>query len=1673
MSRHAHGPGGPSSPYIEESPEVSSFDRAVETIESELALIAGDASRVESACGVLRQQRDDWNRPECAPHLRNLVRLSKTTPGAAKAPLILLLHEVADASEDPWPILAELLESADPEVCDRTLDYLHNLVRQSRVQMDGAFIDALARTIDLGSDLLRSTAAIEKIAALLGGPPDLHSRHLSTRRLAARVLDLSSSLPSGAVAIGLLGRALAEFLEPYFAYTRATHLDLVDLAAAGTNPDALLGALRNAEACCGEPLLRQILGELGWRALNCGLAVSVRIALTVGGSFPLLVSPVEYALLEDCPGVRKLSERLVGMAYGATTSGGQQTASAAVDRFRGYNLRHADILVDLLDVAPLTADRVRRMLGQMDEIVGDFTAIFAGHTDECDGVARVYRTLKAAIDRELSGSVPGQPLSATVTRLVQMFEDPASASDIHTMHGCKRYLHQRGLALGFKLAEGSGMTNRTVTLMLATSEAVLQALPPIEYADFESRDGQSSVPYVVRMAADAFARHLLRGERSFPKLRIFCYGNEVHCFAGFRNHPVFIRVDFSPPQRGGMIDLEYCGVSKYDLEYHPNPSLTAIETIFRRMDFDIQITNTRIHARYDKERAADLRQLSDKVEALFRLIPSLMDVDWIVGDLELNGEARNAVGAAWAEFFARWGVVPMRHVLTADHLGILTGVERDPAGERELRWDGSEPYRDLFSVDTPMDFWPGLREGLDRRGLTCVPAFSVERPVTQLTLDACVLAPLRHATDRGEIVEAPDGFTTRPSNLYRTFHEASVFAQMLASDDEKTLARSARLARLAVVLEGGLRSEVSGAVNGYEVKRAILPLAEQTLALYALSDASGIQRLALVGTGETLHERRDAPDAAWRANWSVDADAFAALLRRNNFAAAWMEPELEPPETTASTVRALFGTPNTRARSTLIPGERVLAGVKASPGRAVGLARIGLAGRRPADVEGSILIAPALSPTENPFVFRCAAIISTGGGILSHAGLLALQFRKPALVVEATLERDAAGGESLVYSRVRHREVRKRTGSYDVVEQHDSVEDDERVQEGDLLVVDADEGTLRILGQERDALALHEGLGQLAAASRSLADARADTDLLACRGRTLRARHQLEKLLTRLLDPVLARHAATELLVGEVGAGRVVAQPEKIRLLGALFRNPSVGEVARRTVEEMEERVLRRLAALTAAAAALIPASTDPAEVLSVRLDAARARELASNIDELLSWDRTVKPCGAPVTPSAATIDALATARLGALRDELVAAISCAQPPSGAAGLRHALRQLDRMDDVLDTDSAAREETARVRDRLASDDERLVRSLSDRRVLWSADGGLELWPLVGSKAANLAEAERLGEGALIPPWFVVTDRAFQDVLASPVSESAERTTTIPLRELIQRTLARSDTSSAQKSIAIGRGWETVRLPADLVSDIALAYQRLASASATAEPAAEDDDPQRPYVAVRSSSREEDVESAARAGEFDTFLFVRGEQALCDSLRRAWSGLWTERAIHNRVVLGVTGEVGGGVLVQRMVWASVSGVLHTINLADAQWREMVINAAFGLGEGIVSGKVAADQIVVSKQEHAGDLRFRYITNDKRERVVFDAGFGSGTRRVETLYHQRLRPALEYVELCDVVKVAARLEAGYRQPLDIEFAIEGTSLRLLQLRPVPAVFAVWRDTSRQHPLPGRAT
>lgn len=1695
----------------------------IAAITAEFDVALGSAERVQDAYRRLGEALESLPDEAAIRRVQDLLPLLHRRTGAVAAALFAFFEELAARLASPWLVLSGLLQARDGALKARAMDLLASRVEDETVRVDAQVLEAVAQLIESDERLAAAAETLDQVEIILrhwaaapgtgcpvvalylaGGAPTL-------RRLAARVLDRAGQPADLDLARRLLGDEAHAFLAPYLAFTRATHTELLALVPAVGDDGLLLPSLRAAQAQCGEELLREAISRLGWLRLNLGIEVRHYIGLSVAGSFPLLLSPGEALLFESQPDSRRVFDRWLFVAHGGDIGGdlAAPTDGDPIGRFRAYNLTHAEALADILDVSPLTPEKVRRIIARMDRITADYGVLFARYSDECAALPEHYERLRARILADSAGAPEGQPLSAEITRLVQMFEDPATLADVRTLHGLKRYLHQKGLRLGFRLVESGRTTNRTVDLVLATPQRVQRVVRSIQYVDFEPDDSAGCrrdspheapsaiphpaspplLPYAVAVVADGFARQLLHDLDRFPSMRIFCYGNEVHYFAAFGNHPAFIRIDYSPPLRGGMIDVEYFGVSKYSLDQHPAPHLDGIRSFFLALEYDCQVESTRIHARYDKERALDLNDLCTKAEALFRLVPYLMEVDWVIGSLELNELARRAIAPAWADFFSRWGVLPIRQLLTEDRRGILAAVANDAAGEREIAWSGAGPYHDRFSIPPPKGFLGLVNGALQGRGLPARPdrPTGPEADLAQLPVERGLLEPLRQAIRRGETRESESGALACSMDLFESIHEAERFAALL-SGPTAPLAHAAALAGLIVPLERGLRFRTTGSVNGCEVQQARLGLRGEALWLYVMRDDGGIAALAFFTRDGPLHRRREEAAQPWRDNASFDPVELGALLRRNNYLTDATAPPGALSIEDAERLRERFRLHVPVRGSRPLPDDRVVTGLRASPGRAVGLALFDTKGRRPADFEGAVLVAPIVQPADDAYLYRAAAIVSTGGGILSHAGLLANQFRKPAIIIDGEWTRTSDGGRALSYSPVQYEEVERDIDGYRVALRSDFRRREERLREGDLLVVDADEGTLRVLGQNHEALALHDHLRHLRESWRRIDQGAEAQDLLVLRGRRLHARHHIERLLGELRDPVLARHAAHELLIED--AEMPGCLEERARLLSILLQNSAVGLVVRSYVGDLWFRLADRLQAAWGEARRLIPSACRPYEVLTLRRDVLRLHAAAGGVRRALAaggaevpstvnsadFDR---PAGEPLDE----IDRWACRRLEELRAELIAGTPTASAQSSRE-LRRLLRQFDQIDLVIQPAPAETQALRPLRERLAREDRSALEHCAHRRVLDPDDCGLDLEPFIGSKAANLGEVRRIIGADMTPPWFVVTEHAFREALNLPVLHHPEGTRAVgtiapTLSHCIESALLTKDSSELERSFWVRTLWESIALPRDLAKEVRTAYYRLSTEDSTTDDGLAElppSDSARSFVAIRSSSWEEDTEAATRAGEFDTFLFIRGEQAVLEHLKRAWSGLWTDRAIHNRAALGFEAmQTGGGVLVQRMIRARVSGVLQTINAAEGRQDEMVINAGLGLGEGVVSGTVAADQIVVAKDSVGAEapLRLRYHTADKREQVVFDEQRGYGTVHRETRYHQRLRPALEYIEIRELVQAAAKLETAYGYPLDIEFGIEGARLYILQVRPLPVLAAVLRETLDRYPLkPGRS-
>ncbi len=1660
----------PAEPSSEHRPE-DRLDPLCRRIEEQLALISPRPGAVADACAALDQDLLAAADPPRADAVaRRLARLLHTCRGDGATTLFDWLLPKLTHTDDPSGLAAELLAAREPALQRRAMDEVVDCWERRELTLPPALarqLAAAARSADDDDITTADLARLREIAAWLGRRVEdadswtdpreallCNGQGEELRQLAARALDGAGIPVPEARLVRVLGAEAADRLGGLLQYTRATHRDLVDLTPDGPLSDDLVEQLCEAKRALGPTALGAVIGALGWSAVSRGIMVEHRLGVSVDGSYPFLVTPEEADLLAACGTVRQVWDRSLVVAHGATRGASVDSDGETdeVRRFRRYNLLHAELLGEILEIAPVTPAKVRRIIADLDEVVDIFTELFGSHLDDPEQAQRRYAELKAPLLAGLDAVPDDQPLNAEITRLVQMFEDPRNLSEVTTLHGLKRYLHQHGLTLAFRRFRSGNAANRTVDLVMVAGDRVVQVLRKIRYIDFEPPAGPTVIPFVVSLAVEALGRRLFHLQDDGPDLELLIYGNEVQAYVRFRNHPAFLRIDCSPPLRGGMIDLVYFGVSQYELDHHPDLRLLWIQRIFRRLDFDAQADGLRLHIRYDKERAFDFTDLVDHVRLLCSLLPHLMDLDWVLGGLRYPEPVLAAVADHWADWIVNWGVLPLDDMLTADRRALSLGVRTDASGTAVVPWDGQGEVRHRLSGGPGPAFWSRLREAMSAHDPSPPGRWAAARNAVpaQLTLQSYVLDPRREAR------------ALRASAVPDTTDAPVRFAAMLdgAGDD---LEPAARTAAVVTSVERHLRFGTVGTVHGYPVQQAALRLPGEVLDIRVLRDRTGTARLATARTRPfLLTPGSPGPDAdAARLGQKISADDLAIRLRLGNYVGITSEILRPADGIDRSGLIEAFAVENPQAPPPRYPGDRTLDGVTAAPGRATGTAVFYRADLTPADVEGAVLFAPALRPEDTPLLSRVAAVVSTGGGILSHAGMIAQERGKPALVVQGEWRLGAASRAELVCRTTDHDEEVCRHGAHSITRYRDRREREERLREGDLVVVDADRGKLGILGQDRDALAMQEELRRHDAVAEALELARPGQDELSLRGRLLRAVHQMEKLVARIEQPNLARHAARELLAPRqadppVGGRRTPTRSRRSGLLRRLLANPTCGMVAREAAISEEASLARHLRSQCALSQQALDDAETLHEVLFLQLSVQRAESRLLEMRQALAAAGV--PAGECPTPTCDILDEQCRRRLLALRERCLTSLAAqANQPDRWWRTRSLLEEHANLVDLLGKQGDGPAEGAlrdRVRVAATAEARRAVATLAGRRIIRPDAGGRELATVIGAKGAGLGEIARVLGPSAVPPWFAVSDAVFREALATgigPVDSSLKLARGTPVAVAIVDLLRRGDLDAPARSAAIRSVWQSLNLPDDLSQEIRRAYLELGADLG--------DDPSRLAVAVRSSTFEEDSTRSSWAGQFDTFLGIRGVDAVLDHIKLAWASLWSERVLHHRRGLGsseAVEDLGGGVLVQRLIDSRAAGVAHTLSPVSGQPREMVVNVGLGLGEGVVSGTVEVDQVTIDRTpgEMPEMLSFRYSMADKRHQVVFDRCHGRGTCIEETLYHQRLRPALEYTDLQDLVRAATRLEASFGHPLDVEFALAGDRLYILQARPIVA-------------------
>jgi phosphohistidine swiveling domain-containing protein len=288
---------------------------------------------------------------------------------------------------------------------------------------------------------------------------------------------------------------------------------------------------------------------------------------------------------------------------------------------------------------------------------------------------------------------------------------------------------------------------------------------------------------------------------------------------------------------------------------------------------------------------------------------------------------------------------------------------------------------------------------------------------------------------------------------------------------------------------------------------------------------------------------------------------------------------------------------------------------------------------------------------------------------------------------------------------------------------------------------------------------------------------------------------------------------------------------------------------------------------------------------------------------------------------------------------------------------------------------------------------------------------------IGGKAFNLAVLARLKHP--VPAWCAVTTHAFR--------------VAIQQAGIIHALQSQSNAPALQKQIA------DLPLPQEIADAILAAYRSIATGQTP--------------VAVRSSAADEDSANQSFAGLHDSYLFVRGEEAVLTAVKQVWASAFNERAIayrqKNHLPLN---DIAVGVVIQVMIDPSVSGVMFTANPVSGNVHETVISALFGAGEGLVSQGLDADTFTVAKAD--GSITTELV--DKSEQMVADQSSGRGLLRIPVESSNRGVACMSDIQIRLLTDVGLAIERSYGRPQDIEFCFDKAGkLHILQTRPITTV------------------
>jgi len=321
---------------------------------------------------------------------------------------------------------------------------------------------------------------------------------------------------------------------------------------------------------------------------------------------------------------------------------------------------------------------------------------------------------------------------------------------------------------------------------------------------------------------------------------------------------------------------------------------------------------------------------------------------------------------------------------------------------------------------------------------------------------------------------------------------------------------------------------------------------------------------------------------------------------------------------------------------------------------------------------------------------------------------------------------------------------------------------------------------------------------------------------------------------------------------------------------------------------------------------------------------------------------------------------------------------------------------------------------------------------SEKYVLWFDELGKDEVPLVGGKSASLGEMTQKTK-VPVPYGFATTAAAYKHFMKEAKLDAK-------IAGIMKELVDPNDTRTLQK---VGKTARTLVLestmPKDLHNEIVAAYKQLAKKSGDSNP----------YVAIRSSATAEDLPDASFAGQQETYLNVSGGDQVAEKVRECYASLFTDRAIFYRVQKGFDHmTVALSAAVQMMVYSKSAGVMFTLNVSNGDESQILIEAAYGLGEFVVQGTVTPDEYYVSKND------LKIVTKNVPEKIrQLVRKPDGGTYEASVPADLKNKQVLTDEQIKELARHALAIEKHYGRHMDIEWGLDerNNKLWILQARP----------------------